>query len=76
LVKGQTVDRLARAIGDLPAPQRTVVELVYWQELDIPSVARQMRLPLNTTYSHLHRARLALRAVLHEETEHTAPERL
>jgi RNA polymerase sigma factor (sigma-70 family) len=66
MVKGQNVERLGRAMHELPAPLRRILELVYWQELDVPAVARRLGMPLNTAYSHLHRARLALRSALHD----------
>lgn len=66
MVKGQNVERLGRAIHELPAQLRRILELVYWHELDVPAVARRLGLPLNTVYSHLHRARVSLRSALHD----------
>lgn len=63
-VRAQDIDRLQHAVAELPAPMRNVLALSYWDDLDAPAIAAQLGMPLNTAYSRLRRAKLALRAAL------------
>ncbi|MET0285959.1 MAG: sigma-70 family RNA polymerase sigma factor [Polyangiales bacterium] len=64
----QDLERLECAVAELPTPMRRVLELSYWDELDAAAIAEQLGMPLNTAYSRLRRAKLALRAALSEST--------
>jgi RNA polymerase sigma-70 factor (ECF subfamily) len=57
---------LAQCIGRLPEMQRQVITLFYLEERRIDDVARMLALPEGTVKSHLHRARLALAAMMKE----------
>ena len=72
MVRGENIARLVGALAHLPAPMRRVIELSYWSELDVPAIASRLGVPLNTAYSRLYRAKLALRAVLGEATDGTS----
>lgn len=72
LVRGEDIERLVDALALLPAPMRRVIELSYWSELDVPAIADRLGVPLNTAYSRLYRAKLALRAVLGERADCTS----
>ena len=57
---------LAQCIGRLSEIQRQVITLFYLEEKCIDEVARMLDLPDGTVKSHLHRARLALAAMMKE----------
>jgi RNA polymerase sigma-70 factor (ECF subfamily) len=57
---------LAQCIDRLPEVQRMVITLFYLQEKRVDEVARMLAIPEGTVKSHLHRARLALGAILKE----------
>jgi RNA polymerase sigma-70 factor, ECF subfamily len=57
---------LERCLERLPEVQREVIALFYLQEKSIEEVARMLDLPEGTVKSHLHRARLALAAMIKE----------
>jgi RNA polymerase sigma-70 factor (ECF subfamily) len=63
-VRGEDIERLVRAMRVLPASMRSVLELSYWSDLGVPAIANRLGIPLNTAYSRLHRAKLALRAAM------------
>jgi RNA polymerase sigma-70 factor, ECF subfamily len=52
---------LAEALRRVPLSARVVLELAYWKGCDCVEIARVLDVPLNTAYSRLRRARLALR---------------
>jgi RNA polymerase sigma factor (sigma-70 family) len=56
--------RLLEALQALPVAQQTLLELHYWEELDIAELAAIFEAPAATVRSRLHRARQALRAQL------------
>lgn len=56
--------RLLEALQALPVAQQTLLELHYWEELDIGELAAIFEAPAATVRSRLHRARQALRARL------------
>lgn len=72
-VRGESIDKLVRAIAGLPAPMRSVLELSYWSDLGVPAIADRLGIPLNTAYSRLHRAKLALRAAMTDTEEGVEP---
>lgn len=53
-------DTIRRALLDLPAKQRTAVELRHFQDLSYAEIAAAMGLPLSDVKSHLFRGRKAL----------------
>jgi RNA polymerase sigma-70 factor (ECF subfamily) len=57
---------LARWIGRLSEIQRQVITLFYLEERRVGEVARMLDLSEGTVKSHLHRARLALAAMMEE----------
>ena len=57
---------LERCLERLPEVQREVVTLFYLQDRSVDEVARMLDLPEGTVKSHLHRARLALAAMIKE----------
>jgi RNA polymerase sigma-70 factor, ECF subfamily len=57
---------LAQCVARLPEIQRLVVTLFYLQEKSVHEVARALDMPDGTVKSHLHRARLALAAMMKE----------
>jgi len=58
--------QLAQCLERLPEMQRDVITLFYLQEKNVEEVARMLDLPGGTVKSHLHRARLALAAMIKE----------
>jgi RNA polymerase sigma factor (sigma-70 family) len=70
-VRKEDAARVAMAIARLPSGMRSVLELSYWKELDASAIADRLGVPLNTAYSRLHRAKLALRAALTETSRHS-----
>lgn len=59
--------QLERCLERLPETQRHVITLFYFQEKSADEVARMLDLPVGTVKSHLHRARLALAAMMRGE---------
>src|SRR6266540_3810523 len=57
---------LAQCIDRLPEIRRRVITLFYLEEKRIDEVARMLDMPHGTVKSHLHRARLALAAMMKE----------
>jgi RNA polymerase sigma factor (sigma-70 family) len=66
LAKSEDERLLAEALQSIPLTSQIVLELLYWEGLDAGEIAGVLEVPLNTAYSHLRRAKLALRAKLHE----------
>lgn len=58
LARGEERARVHAALAGLPAPQREVVTLAYFEELTQPEIAAQLSVPLGTVKG---RTRLALR---------------
>ena len=55
-------DGLWAAVRSLPAQQRAVVALFYYEDLSVEDVARALGCSVSTVKVHLHRARQALRS--------------
>jgi RNA polymerase sigma-70 factor (ECF subfamily) len=63
---------LAEALRRVPLEAQVVLELAYWEACDGSEIARVLDVPLNTAYSRLRRARIALR----ERLQELAPDRM
>jgi len=57
-------ERLMRALGALPAPQRTIIMLSDLEGLSYREIAEVLGIPMGTVMSRLHNARKRLRRVL------------
>jgi len=64
--EGSTDLELLQCVERLPPLQREVITLFYLEEKRVDEVGRMLDLPGGTVKSHLHRARLALAAMLKE----------
>ena len=64
--EGSTDLELLQCIDRLPEIQKEVITLFYLEEKQVGEVGRVLNLPEGTVKSHLHRARLALAAMLKE----------
>ena len=58
--------QIRQCLERLPEAQRQVITLFYMLEKSVGEVARMLDLPEGTVKSHLHRARLALAAMMRE----------
>lgn len=59
--RNETIDLIAKAITQLPLPQRTVVVLYYINDCSLQEVAGILEIPTGTVKSRLHYARLTLK---------------
>ena len=59
--------RLVEALRQLPVDQQTLIELYYWEDLEIAELAEIFEAPSGTIRVWLHRARKALRDRLGDE---------
>jgi RNA polymerase sigma-70 factor (ECF subfamily) len=57
---------LLNSLRQIPLDAQLVLELVYWENMDVVEIAQVLDVPLNTAYSRLRRARIALREKLEE----------
>lgn len=64
--------RLVRALQDLPVDQQVLLELHYWEGVEIADLAEIFEAPPVTIRSRLHRARSALRERMLKEPEAAA----
>jgi RNA polymerase sigma factor (sigma-70 family) len=69
LARNQEHRRLLEALQGLPVEQQTLLELHYWEDMDITALAEVFDAPQPTIRTRLHRARKALR----EKIEGSAP---
>ncbi len=67
LARHQDYERLVEAMRALPLEQQTLLELHYWDELDMSELAAIFEAPEVTIRSRLHRARKALRERLEKQ---------
>ncbi len=58
--------RARQALGKLPEPTRSILTAYYLYETPVREIAGEMKMPINTVKSHLHRGRKALRSMLEE----------
>jgi RNA polymerase sigma factor (sigma-70 family) len=61
--------RLLNALRDLPLEQQVLLELHYWEGVDIAALAEIFESPAVTVRSRLHRARTALRERMQREAD-------
>lgn len=64
LGRNQEVQRLVSAMQRLPVEQQMLLELHYWEEMEINELAEVFESPAVTIRTRLHRARKALRELM------------
>jgi RNA polymerase sigma-70 factor (ECF subfamily) len=69
IARNQEHQRLLEVLRQLPVEQQTLLELHYWEDLDIAALSEVFETPNATIRTRLHRARKALR----EKMEGSAP---
>jgi RNA polymerase sigma-70 factor (ECF subfamily) len=69
IARNQEHRQLVEALRSLPVEQQTLLELHYWEDMEIAALAEVFEIPQATIRTRLHRARKALR----EKMEGTAP---
>jgi RNA polymerase sigma-70 factor (ECF subfamily) len=74
MARNQEHRRLIEALQHLPVEQQTLLELHYWEDMDISALAEIFDSPTATIRTRLHRARKALRDRM--EDEGSAPEKV
>lgn len=72
IARNQEHRQLIDALRQLPVEQQTLLELHYWDDLDIAALAEVFEAPQPTIRTRLHRARKALR----EKMASVAPQRV
>ena len=71
IARNQEHRRMIEALQHLPVEQQTLLELHYWEDMDIAALAEIFDSPAATIRTRLHRARKALRELM--ETTNLAP---
>ena len=61
LARNQEHQRLVEAMQQVPVDQQVLLELHYWEDMDIAQLAEVFEVPTATIRTRLHRARKALR---------------
>ena len=61
IARNQEHRQLVEALRALPVEQQTLLELHYWEDMDIAALAEVFEMPQATIRTRLHRARKALR---------------
>lgn len=69
LERSERQERVRRALGRLPEPQREVLSLFYLDGLSGKDLADLLDCPLGTVWSRLHHARQALEDIIRNEFE-------
>ena len=73
LADRDTSRELAAGLDRLTPPQKRVLLMRYYSDLDFGDIARQMEIPLNTALSHARRGLMALKKVLTESLAEKLP---
>ena len=73
IARGQDQCRLIDALRQLPVEQQTLLELHYWEDMDIAAIAEIFDATSNAIRVRLHRARQALRQRLEASGDATSP---
>jgi RNA polymerase sigma-70 factor, ECF subfamily len=60
------IDLVRRAVGELPAAKRAVIELFYVQDLSIPEIARKQQRSISAVKMDLARSRRSLRGIVRD----------
>jgi RNA polymerase sigma-70 factor (ECF subfamily) len=76
LARDQAHRQLVEALRRLPVEQQTLLELHYWEEMDIAELAKVFDAPAATIRVRLHRARKALRELVEAAAPREALESL
>lgn len=76
MIKDAEKRRVVEALQQLPVEQQMLLELHYWQELDIAALSEVLDLEPGTTRVRLHRARKKLRELLELPGEDDAAQML
>jgi len=74
MARNQEHKRLIEALQHLPVEQQSLLELHYWEDMDIAALAQIFDSPAATIRTRLHRARKALRDRM--ESTGSAPEKV
>jgi RNA polymerase sigma factor (sigma-70 family) len=69
LARSEEHRRVVEALRALPVEQQTLLELHYWEELDVAALSEVFSLEPGTTRVRLHRARQRLRELLELQGE-------
>lgn len=67
VLEGELLERLSKAIGELPLKFREVIVLHYVEELPYEEIAKILNLPVGTVKTYIHRAKGKLKELLGEE---------
>ena len=76
IARNQEHRRLVEVLRSLPVEQQTLLELHYWEDMDIAALADVFEIPAATIRTRLHRARKALRDKLASAGPRRVPETL
>jgi RNA polymerase sigma-70 factor (ECF subfamily) len=69
IVQQERAQELTEALRSLTEPQRRVLLLRYYGQMEFSEIARVMNCPLNTALSHCRRGLLALKKLLAEQLQ-------